>query len=229
MKYRDKNVTIGEAVVELPKAAEVFKEFGIDFCCGGHRKLAEVIEEQGIDRAVLFAELDKRYEERKTGYETKGNQFNQMSPVVLTAYIEDIHHEYLRRALPEAVDLLNTILRVHGKNHEELFEIYHVFGQLKADLEQHLLKEETMLFPDFDESEEKKQEIIELAGMIIREHEAAGELLGRLRQISGDYHLPKDACQTFAKTYQLLEAIEDDLHQHIHLENNILLKDYVVR
>ena len=226
MKYKDKNVTIGEVVVELPKATEVFKEFGIDFCCGGHRNLASVIKEQKIDEAALFARLEKLYENRKASYENKENQFDQMSPQVLVTYIEDTHHEYLRRVLPEAADLLTTILRVHGKNHQELFDMYRVYGQLKSDLEQHLLKEETMLFPDFNEIDNNEQEIIDLTEMIIREHEAAGELLEKLRTISGNYHLPEDACKTFAKTYQLLQDIEEDLHQHIHLENNILLKNY---
>ncbi|MDD3174124.1 MAG: iron-sulfur cluster repair di-iron protein [Herbinix sp.] len=229
MKYRDKNVTIGEVGVELPDATEVFKEFGIDFCCGGHRNLVNVIIEQKIDKEALFTKLDKLYEERKASYEKNNNRFDQMSPEVLTTYIQDTHHEYLRRVLPETADLFNRILRAHGKNHQELFDMYRIFGQLKTDLEQHLLKEETMLFPDFDELEDNKQEIIELTQMIINEHEAAGELLGKLRKISGDYHLPEDACQTFAKTYRLLEDIEDDLHQHIHLENNILLKNYVKR
>ncbi len=225
-RYQDKNATIGEVVVELPQATEVFKEFGIDFCCGGHRNFIQVVEEQKIDQKILFDRLDEVYDQRKASYEQADKKFDQMSPEVLTTYIEDTHHEYMRRVLPEISELLNTLLRVHGKNHAELFEVYRVYGQLKTDLEQHLLKEETMLFPDFDQTDKNREEITELARIITEEHEGAGELLVKLRELTHDYQVPTDACKTYARTYQLLEEMEDDLHQHIHLENNILLKDY---
>lgn len=229
MKYKNKDVTIGEVVVEIPKATEVFKKFGIDFCCGGHRLLSEVVAEQKVDEVALFEGLDREYEERRSSYGAGGINPEEMSPSVLTAYIEDTHHAFMRKALPGAADLLNTVVRAHGKNHEELFEVSRLFGLLKADLEQHLLKEETMLFPDFEDTEANREEINTLTATIIREHEAAGEVLASLRKITSDYTLPADACGTFARTYQLLEDIEGDLHQHIHLENNILLKEYAVR
>lgn len=185
MRYQDKDVTIGEVVVEIPKSTE--------------------------------------------GYANQKDGFESMSPLVLSTYIEDTHHGYLRKALPKTAELLNVILRVHGKNHPELFEVYSLFGQLKTDLEQHLLKEETMLFPDFEDSIANKNEILHLTKTIINEHEAAGEILAKLRKVTKEYSLPEDGCETFAKTYEMLEEIEEDLHQHIHLENNILLKEYAVR
>jgi regulator of cell morphogenesis and NO signaling len=229
MRYQDKDATIGEVVIEIPKATDIFKEFGIDYCCGGHRRLAEVVQEQKIDAKKLYERLEQAYEIRKKEYEKMSNRYEEMSPVVLATYIDDTHHGYLRHALPEAIDLLSTILRVHGKNHKELFEVYRLFGQLKSDLEQHLLKEETMLFPDLEDIDSNLSDIIELTQTIISEHEAAGELLKELRRVTTDYKLPEDACGTFARTYSLLEEIEEDLHQHIHLENNILLKDYSSR
>lgn len=226
MRYQDKDVTIGEVVVKIPKSTEIFKKYGIDYCCGGHRNLRNVIEEQKINEDKLIKELDEAYEERKKGYAGQKDGFESMSPLVLSTYIEDTHHGYLRKALPKTAELLNTILRVHGKNHPELFEVYSLFGQLKTDLEQHLLKEETMLFPDFEDSIANKNEILHLTKTIINEHEAAGEILAKLRKVTKEYSLPEDACETFAKTYEMLEEIEEDLHQHIHLENNILLKEY---
>ena len=218
MKYRDKNVTIGEVVVELPKASGVLKEFGIDFCCGGYRNLSKVVKEQGIDSEKLYQQLDELYEQRKSLYQLGGNP-EQMS--------EDTHHTYMRQTLPEISELLSVLLRVHGRNHSELFEVYKVFTQLKGELEQHLLKEETMLFPDLKEKEEYEPAFFELAQSIITEHEAAGRLLEELRRLTKNYTVPNDACQTYERTYHLLEEMEGDLHQHIHLENNILLKDYV--
>lgn len=229
MNYNDKNATIGGVVVTIPQATQIFNEFGIDFCCGGHRLLAEVIQEQGVNEQELFARLEQAQEERRSGYQNKENDFEEMSPAVLSAYIEDTHHGYLRQAMPEISELLNTILRVHGKNHRELFKVYQLYGQLKTDLEQHLLKEETILFPVLEHAADNRKEVVELTEEIITEHEGAGEILRELRHITGDYKLPADACNTFKKAYSMLEEMEHDLHQHIHLENNILLQEYANR
>jgi regulator of cell morphogenesis and NO signaling len=221
------DATIGEVVVLVPEATEIFSEFGIDFCCGGHRLLSQVMKDQGINPEVVYERLQDAIEKRKSSYDDKN--YSKMSPAVLSAYIEDTHHGYLRKVLPETVELLNTVLRVHGKNHRELFEIYRLFGQLKTDLEQHLLKEETILFPILDKVDDNRSEVISVTDEIINEHEAAGEILRELREISNNYTLPEGACKTYEKTYSLLEDIEKDLHQHIHLENNILLKEYANR
>ncbi len=223
----DKNTTIGAVTAELPGAGEVFERYGIDFCCGGHRQLSEVIREQGLSEELIYGELDQLRKERESSYQ--GISFTEMNPENLTIYIEDTHHSYLRRALPEISELLNTILRVHGKKHKELFEVYRLFGTLKTDLEQHLLKEETMLFPSFEDEEDNRREIAELSEEIIREHEAAGEILTKLRQVTRDYNIPEDVCGTFIRTYESLIELEKDLHQHIHLENNVLLKEYDYR
>jgi regulator of cell morphogenesis and NO signaling len=227
MNIRNQETTIGAIVAELPKASEIFGKYGIDFCCGGHRRLTEVMGQQGLDQEKIYQELQTLKEDRESSY--AGSKFAEMSVEALTDYIEDTHHSYLREALPDIADLLSTILRVHGMNHKELFEVYKIFGTLKTDLEQHLLKEEAMLFPTMEEGTGKEAEIKELATEIIREHEGAGALLERLRAITKDYQVPADACGTFAKTYAMLEELEKDLHQHIHLENNILLKEYDFR
>jgi regulator of cell morphogenesis and NO signaling len=227
MNLRNQETTIGAIVAELPKASEVFSKFGIDFCCGGHRRLTEVMEQQGLESEKVYQELQTLKEGRELSY--AGSQFTEMSVEALTDYIEDTHHSYLREALPNIADLLSTILRVHGMNHKELFEVYKIFGTLKTDLEQHLLKEEAMLFPTMEDGSGKEVQIKELATEIIQEHESAGALLERLRAITKDYQVPADACGTFAKAYAMLEEMEKDLHQHIHLENNILLKDYDYR
>lgn len=226
MNIKDKNNTIGTVVAELPKATEIFKEYSIDYCCGGHRLLADVLNEKNIPTEEIYSKLQQLAEQRKNSYSGQDNNFIEMSKEVLSAYIEDIHHSYLREALPEIAELLSSVLRAHGKNHKELFEVYRLFGQLKADLEQHLLKEETLVFPIVGEADSKLKEIKELTSEIITEHEAAGDILRELRSITKDYQLPEDACVTFAKAYEKLEEMEQDLHQHIHLENNILFVQY---
>ncbi|HHV09007.1 MAG TPA: iron-sulfur cluster repair di-iron protein [Clostridiales bacterium] len=227
MNFREKNITIGSVVAELPKASKIFGGYGIDFCCGGHRNLDAVIREQGIPAEEIYQALEEAQREREDSY--RDISLNSMSPTALSTYIEDRHHSYLREALPEIADLLSTILRVHGSKHKELFEVYRLYGMLKSDLEQHLLREETMLFPAFENEADHREEISELSAIIIGEHEAAGEVLEKLRHATGHYHIPEDVCGTFRKTYELLEELEQDLHEHIHLENNILLKQYDTR
>jgi regulator of cell morphogenesis and NO signaling len=224
MDYMDKNLTIGEVVAQLPASSKIFSKYGIDFCCGGNRKLYVAINDLGLNHNEINKELEAADEERESSY--KDMNFMEMEPHALSDYINDTHHSYLRRVLPEITDILATIVRVHGINHPELFEVYKLYGSLRTDLEQHLLKEETMLFPAFEAEKEKQDEIRKLTGEIISEHEAAGEILVKLRSITRDYTLPEDACATFGRAYSLLEELEKDLHQHIHLENNILLKEY---
>ncbi len=224
MNFREENVTIGAIVAGLPEAAAIFKEAGIDYCCGGNRKLAEVMQEQGLDGNGIYAKLEQALEERKAGYQN--NDFTSMEPKALSTYIEDTHHAYMWRALPDIAEILEVVLRAHGRNHQELFQVYRLFGSLKTELEQHLMKEETMLFPVFSDEFSQKEERLSLAKEIISEHVAAGEILGELRKVTKDYTLPADACGTFQRAYEMLEEMEQDLHQHIHLENNILLKEY---
>jgi regulator of cell morphogenesis and NO signaling len=227
LNLKDKNITIGGIVAELPKASIIFYNYGIDFCCGGHRKLSDVVKEQGIDEALVVGELEIAQSERTKGY--LNQNFTDMSVEVLTDYIEDTHHAYLRSVLPDIAELLGTILRVHGKNHRELFEVYRLYGSLKSDLEQHLLKEETLLFPAMEQADSSHAEILAYATDIIKEHEAAGKVLTDLRSVTNNYSLPQDACNTFRRAYEMLIKLEADLHQHIHLENNILLKEYDFR
>jgi regulator of cell morphogenesis and NO signaling len=228
MKLIDKNQTVGSVVAVFPEAKDIFSNYGIDYCCGGNRILSNVILEQNIDEAALLETLNEAMMERKKEYEDEGRElkFTDMSPLTLSNYIEDKHHGYLRQVLPYTAELLETILRVHGKNHRELFEVYRLFGSLKSDLEQHLLKEETILFPSLAQPDANEDEIIALTTEIIKEHEDAGRTLSELRRVTNDYNIPEYVCQTFRKTYELLIEIENDLHQHIHLENNILLKKY---
>lgn len=227
MKLHFNEMTIGEVVTELPEAVLVFDKYGIDFCCGGNRSLKKVIGLQDLSEEMVYTELLELAEKRAGAYENKG--FNQMEHTVLSKYIEDRHHSYLRRELPEIADILGLILRVHGKNHKELFEVFSLYGRLKSELELHLLKEETMLFPAFADEEGNKEDIAGYAKEIISEHEEAGRILQKLRDVTKDYQLPHDACPTFANAYEMLKDLEKDLHQHIHLENNILLKEYDFR
>jgi regulator of cell morphogenesis and NO signaling len=218
------NTTIGTVVAAIPESKELFKRFGIDYCCGGgHRLLEEVIEKQNLNPAEIYEELTRLAENNTEKVDRQNPE--TLSAGDLTVFIENKHHRFLRQALPEATDLLYTLLIVHGSKHRELFSVYRLFGKLKAELEQHLLKEELLLFPEINAAE-NDDKIKALSQEIINEHEGAGEILSELKAITDNYTPPADGCETYRKAFALLEGIDRDLHEHIHLENNILLKNY---
>jgi len=214
--------TVGEIAASMPEALAVFQELGIDYCCGGKRPLKDALDEKRTSVDQFAALVSAREAGRKANAGRR--DFTAMSPAALTAYIEDTHHEYLRSALPEIGELLHRVLRAHGANHRELYNVYALYGRLRSDLEQHLVKEETLLFPALAHGGAQAGETARLAGEIVSEHEAAGELLRALRDATWDYAVPADACPTYEKVFRLLPELERDLHQHIHLENNVLLK-----
>lgn len=221
----NQNMTVGAAAAAQPDTLAVFQKLGIDFCCGGKRPLAEALSE----KQVSFERFLELTETERSSRENRANaaplvDFNQMSPAVLSAYIEDTHHDYLRMVLPQISELMLAVLRAHGKNHREVFEVYRLYGALRADLEQHLIKEEKLLFPSVANTA-TQAEVAALAADIVGEHEAAGAVLDKLRELTNGFTPPADACLTFRKAYSLMETLEQDLHQHIHLENNILLRD----
>jgi len=214
--------SIGSIVAELPEAAQVFKRFDIDFCCGGARLLGAAVGEAGLDADTVGRALIEA--RRKAASITDATDFRTFSADDLVDHIEARHHAYLQEALPEISERLTVVLRAHGRNHPELFPLHGVYGALRTDLEQHLVKEETMLFPGLTEGKgDPDAETRALAKTIRDEHTAAGEALRTMRRLMHDYVAPEDACPTFRRLLKDLETLESDLFQHIHLENNILL------
>jgi regulator of cell morphogenesis and NO signaling len=211
------NTTVGEVAAAMPGALPVLQRLKIDFCCGGKASLLGALGERGVS-VDEFLQMVEAHEARRDG---GAQDFSKMAPEDLTRHIEATHHEYLRHALPEVDELFLKVLKAHGVNHPELFEVYKLFGRLKAELNQHLIKEEALLFPALTRGDEAYA----LAAEIMAEHEGAGALLEAMRSVSSDYAVPADACMTYRRVYALLPELEADLHQHIHLENNILMKD----
>lgn len=211
--------TVGETVAHLPQAADLFRARKIDFCCGGHRRLGDVLRELGIDAGEIAAALDALVDQQA---QRKHTYFLHMTAGDLTNYIEERHHSYLREALPHIGEVFAKVLKAHAAHHPALFELHGLFGKLRTDLEQHLVKEEVLLFPQMEEG--NTADATELAAVIIAEHEAAGAVLKQMRALADDYCPPLDACGTFLRLYDQLVELEGDLFQHIHLENNILLK-----
>jgi len=211
--------TVGEMAVQEPKAIAIYKELGIDYCCMGGKNLKEALKEKNVTTEAFMEKLAFL---KKESDKTPVVDYVSMSPEALAGYIDNKHHEYLREALPETSALFETVLRVHGANHPDLYETYRLFGTLKTNLEAHLIREETKLFPQVSNLNNPKMK--ELVATIKEEHEVVGELLEDLRKETNDYALPADACVSFKSLYASMQEMEDDLHEHIHVENNILLK-----
>lgn len=223
--------TLGFIVSTMPKASDIFKEYRIDFCCGGNRPLQEAIKEKGLNEKEVLEKLERAYEEMKE-HNNAQVDFKTMTPSALIDYILNTHHSYLNIELPRISEYVNTILKVHGKNHADvLFKVHKLFHSLKVDLEQHLIKEEQILFPmiveyDKNPSAEMVDRIAAVIEEIEDEHEGAGVILKELRDITDNYTVPEDGCRTYSITFQKLGELESDLFQHIHLENNILFKAF---
>jgi regulator of cell morphogenesis and NO signaling len=218
---------IGDIVARFPKAGEIFTEYAIDFCCGGFRSLSEAIKEQGLDEKIVLGRLGKSYQET-LGTDRKDTDWRQEPTTILIDHILNTHHVFMRRELPQLSDLSTTILRVHGASHGEvLSKVHRLFHNLKMEIDQHLIKEEEIVFPlirDYVENPVSSQliSIVEMNNELMKEHDGAGDVLKELRKVTDQYSVPEDGCPTYMKTYRKLEDLESDLFQHIHLENNIL-------
>jgi len=217
---------IGEIVTRFPKAADIFKEYRIDFCCGGDRILRDVLQEEGHNETQVLERINALYEELKD-VSSSDRDWTKESSGLLSDYVVNTHHAYLHGELSRMSELTTKILRVHGAHHPELGTVYRLFHQLKMELEQHLIKEEEIEFPLIKEEEKNpsakaRQKILSVIRELEAEHEGAGDILKELRKVTEDYKVPEDGCNSYRLAYEKLEELESDLFQHVHLENNIL-------
>ena len=199
---------IGEMVAEDYRTAAVFKNHKIDFCCKGNRLLSEVCADKNLNAALLIEELNAVTKP----IETNTIDFNTWDLDLLTDYIEKKHHRYVEGSIPVLLQYLNKLCKVHGKQHPELFEINNEFNECAAALSAHMKKEELVLFPF----------IRKIVKANITQQPVAALPYGKIAQLSNDYTPPADACGTYKVAFSLLKEFENDLHTHIHLENNIL-------
>ena len=221
--------TIGQLVADDYRTAAVFKKHKIDFCCKGNRSITEVCEEKKLNMNSLMEELNTV----SKPLETNATDFNSWDMDLLVDYIEKKHHRYVEGSIPVLLQYLNKLCKVHGPQHPELFEINKEFTECAGALTAHMKKEELILFPfirNLVKATISHQQIntphfgtVENPiHMMMHEHDVEGERFRKIAQLSSDYTPPADACGTYKVTYSLLKEFEDDLHTHIHLENNIL-------
>ena len=226
----DTTKTVREYALEIPAATRIFEKLGIDYCCGGGKSLADACANAGVavDEVLGSLQTNARCDEN-----SPVNEWYSASQAELIAHIVEKHHVFTREELERLDALLAKVCGVHGQNHPELFHLQDQFGKLRGDLEPHMLKEERVLFPHIIRMEEAaaKNQPLPAAPfgtvrnpvrVMMAEHDAAGYILGRMREVSSDYAVPADGCISYKTLYGALTALEVDLHQHIHLENNIL-------
>ena len=219
--------TVREVVLENPAATRVFEQLGIDYCCGGDRSL-----EQACQAAhVPLESVEKSLE---AAPKLPAGRDWAVEPLCeLTDHIRDTHHRYTRNEIKRLGPLFEKVCSVHWKNHPELLEIRVAFDGLARELTMHMMKEEAVLFPYIERMEESvvaHEPILpppfgavrNPIAMMMREHDDAGSALHEMREASHGYTAPADACLSYQTLYQALAELEADLHQHIHLENNIL-------
>ncbi len=225
MKKVAPHMLVGQLVAEDYRAADVLRRYGIDFCCGGKRTLEEACSQQGIDCEQLCSELERLGE---SGLSPAHNP-NHWSADFLAEYIVQVHHRYLRENLPILLEYTEKIARVHGKRHPELRIVEKLVQQLSEELMSHLEKEEHVLFPyviSLCRSAEYQRPPFLTAknpiSVMELEHENAAEMLEALRQYTADFTLPEDSCTTYRIAFAKLRELDEDLRQHVHLENNIL-------
>lgn len=217
-----KELTIGEIVANDFRTAEVFRNAGIDFCCGGKKSLEQACKEKNIEMSSLTTSLQSL---EFSGERTLN--FNDWNLGFLCDYIVNTHHSYVLKTLPGLVFYTQKIADVHGANHSELVEVAHLFESINKELLQHMKNEEQVLFPAIKEVlsnnvSEKRDLIHSEITRMFGEHDFAGGAMDQINVITSGYKLPDDACNTYKVTFQLLKQFEDDLHVHVHLENNIL-------
>jgi regulator of cell morphogenesis and NO signaling len=229
----NENMAVGDIVVKFPQTRTLLERLGIDYCCGGKVLLTQATEQAGVPVDKVLADLAEAVESaEKEAVSIK--DWSAASSSELVDHIEQTHHVFMKEQLPRLAGLLDKVIQTHGERHGEILErLKHNYTALKTDIELHLAKEEQILFPLIRQLEAFSQgrgsvpqvhcgSIDNPIGQMEHEHDVAWQYLAEMRQITGDYRLPDDACPSFAALFEGLDALEKDLHEHIHLENNIL-------
>lgn len=222
--------TVREIALEMPITTRVFEEFKIDYCCHGNTLFDEACRNVGANPEAVMQKID-------SVVEILGNEeldwLSDTTLCELLDYIQDKHHTYTKQELEQLPQLMEKVASRHGEHYPNLFELKDLLQAVCDDLGPHLIKEEMVLFPYIEELEKNfsKQlmispspfgSVLNPVRMMRMEHEEVGELLMKMRAISNDYTLPEGACPSFTALYHRLSELERDLHQHIHLENNLL-------
>lgn len=220
--------SLAKIVTENHKTANVFEKYQLDFCCKGKRTLQEACKENKVNPVEVLSDLELTM---MTAI-TEVAEPDTLSLNDLSDHIVDTHHAYVRNELPLIYGYLQKVASKHGERHPELFKIFELFAAVKEEMEMHMMKEEKILFPRIREVEKLTNDNATLhinntfiaapVSVMEQEHDHAGSMMAEIRELSNNYTPPADACTTYKLSFEALKAFEQDLHRHVHLENNIL-------
>jgi regulator of cell morphogenesis and NO signaling len=222
--------TVGQIAVTLPDSTRLFEKVGIDYCCGGHRSLEEACRHAG----VAFEDVSRSLDEiRARNGSAAADDWASLSLTEMSRRVCEVFHVPTNEELVRLQALLDKVCGVHGQNHPELLRIREIFMALEADMKPHMMKEEQILFPYLEQMESAVASgetplppffgtVRNPVRMMMVEHDVVGDLLKEIRDTSGNFALPEEACMSYQTLYRALEAFERLTHQHIHVENNLM-------
>lgn len=227
--------TIKEIVTNNFQTAAVFEKYSLDFCCRGGKTIDQACAEKGIPADDVYREVGMLSPTAPADV----SRFSEWQPDFLVQYIIANHHAYVRKMIPVLYAHTQKVASVHGQNHPEVIAIARSFEKVALELQQHMQKEEQILFPYINQLCETKRgnasvdrspfgTVQNPIAMMEREHQSAGDELYEIRSLSNSYDPPQDACTTYRISYRELQEFERDLHQHVHLENNILFPQAIL-
>jgi regulator of cell morphogenesis and NO signaling len=221
-----------------PAARQVLEDAGLDYCCGGGKSLHEACLHANVSPEQVLSFIDgfrtrKRLQENAKDTGTADLNWMAAPLCELTRHIREKHHRYVREAIPRTRTLSDKVVAKHGENHAEVVDIGKLFAEVGREMIMHMQKEEQILFPYIDALEQAVnahgsveppffQTVKNPIHVMMQEHDAAGDLVRQIRVLSSQYTPPGDACTSFKALYEALREFEADLHQHVHLENNVL-------
>ena len=209
---------VGQIAAAYPLTTRVFARHQIDYCCGGGLPLDKACDKKGLDANKVLKEIKDEIERNA---DQKTQSWAAFSPEQLIDHILETFHEPLYEELPRLAGMTQKVLEVHRDKNPELLEaLSSVMLRLKSELESHMANEENILFPMIRQGNWTKA--LELISVMRQEHEEAGQALGEIRKLTQDFKIPDEACTTWKALWHGLERLEDDLHSHIHIENNVL-------
>ena len=222
--------TIRDIVANDFRTAAIFQRYGLDFCCRGNRTVEQACVEAGIQADAVQRDLEDATALPQVGCTPRFNSWDLPS---LITYIVSNHHGFVRAQMPVIQGHADKVARVHGARHPEMVRVAGIFEQVVGEMTGHMMKEEQILFPFITRLAESVEAgagappapfgtVQNPIRMMELEHESAGDALAEIKQLTNGYRPPEDGCGTFVVLLQELEAFEEDLHRHVHLENNIL-------
>jgi regulator of cell morphogenesis and NO signaling len=225
----DPEETLGQIAAKDLHKAQIFKKYGLDFCCGGKKTVKQACAEKGLDVTKIEQEL----QQADKNPASPSLRYNEWDEAFLADFIVNTHHAYVKKTLPEIKGYATKVARVHGARHPELLPVLQLVEEIEAEMTAHMMKEEQILFPFIKKLAAARNDsgavstpgfgtVQNPISVMEQEHELVGKNLEEIRLLTNQYKLPEDSCASYSLLYRLLGEFEDDLHTHVHLENNIL-------